>query len=95
MNPLVTKNLRIHGKVQGVFYRASLRAEAERLGVTGWVRNRRDGSVEAVVQGSAAQVAKIVEWAKRGPPAAEVTHVDAANVPDTETFAAFVQWPTA
>ena len=52
----VTRHLSILGRVQGVTYRASLRTQADRLGVQGWVRNRRDGSVEALVQGEAAAV---------------------------------------
>ncbi len=71
----VTRQLRIYGRVQGVWYRESMRMEAERLGVTGWVRNRRDGSVEALVQGSPAAVDAIVEWARRGPDFAQVTDV--------------------
>ncbi|HET9700685.1 MAG TPA: acylphosphatase, partial [Burkholderiales bacterium] len=71
----ITRQLRIFGRVQGVWYRESMRMEAERLGVTGWVRNRRDGSVEAVVQGSPAAVDAIVAWARRGPELARVTDV--------------------
>lgn len=57
-------------------------AEARRLGVTGWVRNRRDGSVEAVVQGDAAALDALIAWAGQGPPAARVTDVLAGPVPD-------------
>ncbi|HEX6827343.1 MAG TPA: acylphosphatase [Burkholderiales bacterium] len=71
----ITRQLRIIGRVQGVWYRESMRIEAERLGITGWVRNRRDGSVEAVVQGSAGAVDAIVAWARRGPDYAQVTDV--------------------
>lgn len=70
-----------------------MRWEAERLGVTGWVRNRREGTVEAVVAGNAEAVAELVQWAHRGPPAARVTQV---VVSDTEgTFTAFEWRPTA
>lgn len=75
----VTRQLRIIGRVQGVWYRESMRLEAERLGVTGWVRNRRDGSVEAVVQGSPAAVDAIVEWARRGPELARVTDLQISD----------------
>jgi acylphosphatase len=89
----VAKHLTISGRVQGVGYRMSRVAEARRLGVTGWVRNRRDGTVEAVVDGSPDAVAQIVRWARRGPPAASVTQVD---VSDTDgTFAGFEWRPTA
>ena len=63
----VTLRLSIRGRVQGVWFRESMRLEAERLGVTGWVRNRLDGSVEAVVQGPRAAVDEIVRWRGAGP----------------------------
>jgi acylphosphatase len=71
------KTLRLHieGRVQGVWFRESMRGEAERLGVSGWVRNLADGSVEAVVQGPGTAVEAIVAWAHRGPPAARVAKV--------------------
>lgn len=69
------RHLLITGRVQGVWYRASMAQEAQRLGVTGWVRNRSDGSVEAMVAGTAEQVAAIMNWARHGPPAAQVEHV--------------------
>ena len=74
----VTRHMRITGRVQGVGYRYALCAEAESNGIAGWVRNRRDGSVEAVVQGSPEAVEKILAWAKRGPPAARVTDLRAS-----------------
>lgn len=74
----VTRQLRIWGRVQGVGYRDALRGAALARGVDGWVRNRRDGSVEAVLQGSAEAVEAVVAWARRGPPAARVDRVDAA-----------------
>jgi len=76
MTERITRRLAIRGRVQGVWFRESMRQEAERLGVTGWVRNRADGGVEAVVQGSAAAVESIVAWARRGPPEAEVADVE-------------------
>ncbi|OGA14931.1 MAG: acylphosphatase [Betaproteobacteria bacterium RIFCSPLOWO2_02_FULL_66_14] len=72
----VTRHLRVFGLVQGVGYREALRAEADRLGVRGWVRNRRDGSVEAVAQGAPEAVDALIAWVRRGPPAARVTQVD-------------------
>ena len=68
--------LRIHGLVQGVGYRNALQAQATRLGLAGWVRNRSDGTVEALVAGPADAVEALIEWSRRGPPAARVSHVD-------------------
>jgi acylphosphatase len=65
-------HLRIHGRVQGVGFRESMRQEAERLGVTGWVRNCADGSVEAVIAGDEAAIAAMLNWCHTGPPLARV-----------------------
>lgn len=74
----------IHGRVQGVGYRYAALDAAERLGVTGWVRNRRDGAVEAFVQGDTEAVAAMLVWCRRGPGAAQVTSVEAADaVPES------------
>lgn len=75
MSP-VQKHLIIHGTVQGVGYRWSMAQAAEALGVRGWVRNRRDGTVEALAVGDAAAVEALVRWAQRGPPEARVDRVD-------------------
>ncbi|MBC2731600.1 acylphosphatase [Thiobacillus sp.] len=71
-----THRLRIHGRVQGVRFRESMRMEAERLSVTGWVRNTPDGTVEAVIQGPAPAVEALIEWAHTGPPLARVDRVE-------------------
>ena len=87
------KHLIIAGRVQGVGFRYSMHAEATRLGVTGWVRNRRDGTVEAMVDGEPEAVAAIVAWAGVGPPGARVTEV---TVSETDgAFASFESRPTA
>lgn len=70
-----TKRLRISGRVQGVGFRAHMLRKARALGVTGWVRNRLDGTVEAVVQGAPDAVAAIIAAARRGPPGAVVTEI--------------------
>lgn len=89
--------LHIHGRVQGVGYRWSMVGEAGRLGVRGWVRNRRDGSVEALVAGSAAAVEAITAWAGRGPAGAVVACVEAlpAERAGTEDLVGFEQRATA
>jgi acylphosphatase len=91
--------LEIHGHVQGVGYRYSMAREAERLGVRGWVRNRRDGSVEALLVGPAPAVQRLVAWARRGPPAAAVSRVDQwPGEPQGGSgwaFSGFEQRPTA
>lgn len=73
-----TLHLVMHGRVQGVWYRDSMRREALRLGVCGWARNRSDGAVEAMVQGEAGAVDALLSWAHRGPPLAQVERVDTA-----------------
>jgi acylphosphatase len=85
-----TLHLLIHGRVQGVFYRQSMLEEAELLGVAGWVRNRPDRTVEAVVQGEAGAVDDIVRWAQRGPAMASVDKVDIA--PGTGNYSGFEIW---
>lgn len=71
-----TLHLVIHGRVQGVFFRESMRLEADRLAIAGWVCNRGDGAVEAMVQGESATVDEIVRWARQGPAMARVERVD-------------------
>ncbi len=73
---IICRRLLISGRVQGVWYRGSMQNEAEKLGVTGWVKNRPDGRVEALVEGTTAAVETIVEWCWQGPPAAHIDHVD-------------------
>jgi len=87
------RHLVITGDVQGVGYRYSMVMAARRLGITGWVRNRSDGSVEAVVAGDAEAVAGMIAWARHGPSGAEVSHV--AVELGSGDFDDFQQRPTA
>jgi len=65
----------VEGRVQGVFFRHHTQATALRLGVKGWVKNRRDGSVEAVFEGDREKVDQIIQWCHRGPSEARVKNV--------------------
>ncbi len=70
----------ISGKVQGVFFRASTRDEALRIGgITGWVRNLWDGRVEVLAEGDESQIDRLLEWLAKGPPAARVDHLETAR----------------
>jgi acylphosphatase len=71
-----TKKLRIHGRVQGVWYRAWSRETALGLGLRGWVRNRGDGTVEMLVSGETQAVERLIARCREGPPAARVERID-------------------
>lgn len=73
--------VRVHGRVQGVWFRDSTRREAARHGVSGWVRNCPDGTVEALFEGPPDAVDAMVAWSRRGPSRAEVTGVDVDDAP--------------
>ncbi|NLE66881.1 MAG: acylphosphatase [Lentisphaerae bacterium] len=81
--------IRISGVVQGVGFRFCCRREALALGVRGWVRNRLDGSVEAVAEGAVGAVDRFVDWCRTGPRGARVTGVEAVDEPDAGGFEAF------
>jgi acylphosphatase len=90
-----TRRLRIRGRVQGVGYRDALCQEAQRLGVAGWVRNRSDGSVEALVHGEPQAVQALIAWAHAGPPAARVIEVSVeAAAHSAPPAPGFVRRPT-
>ena len=72
----IARKVRISGRVQGVYFRAWTRDQAERLGVHGWVRNLPDGSVEAHIQGEPAAVDQLIKLLSDGPPDARVSHVE-------------------
>lgn len=76
----MAKRLVIDGQVQGVGYRASFAQAASALDLSGWVRNRRDGSVEACIHGDAAALDAVVAWARHGPPAARVCSVSVTEI---------------
>ena len=75
----VRRRVVVVGRVQGVWFRQSCADEARLRGVTGWVRNRGDGAVEAVFEGAAESVAAMVAWCRLGPPLAEVTTIDVSE----------------
>jgi len=85
---VIAQHLMIRGRVQGVSYRASAQAEGQRLGLHGWVRNRHDGSVEALVAGPSVAVAQFIAWARRGPAQAQVVEIDItpAEAPAVKAF---------
>ena len=94
---LLTRHLQIYGRVQGVGFRWSLHTEAKALGLTGWVRNRRDGSVEALLIGAPEAVATLTAWAYHGPSTARVERVlsdDEPNAAKGEIPTGFMQRPT-
>ena len=80
---LITRRLFIHGRVQGVGFRWSLNAEARALGLKGWVRNRSDGSVEALLIGPIEAVDALTVWAHHGPSSARVDQVISRDEPTT------------
>jgi acylphosphatase len=91
-----TLQLRIVGMVQGVGYRYALEREAAKLGITGWVRNRRDGSVEAVIQGAPETIDALAAWARHGPPGAQVTGVSTSVAAEHDrTYERFEILPSA
>ncbi len=89
----VSIRLHIRGRVQGVWYRGWAVAQAQELGLSGWVRNRRDGSVEALVSGAGPAVRAMIEHCRRGPPAARVDDIVEAAVSEA-TGPGFRQLPT-
>jgi len=89
--------IRVTGRVQGVGFRFALRDEARALGIYGWVRNRADGSVEALLRGNREALDALVRWAQRGPRAARVERVE-QSAPQPEFIRAYDEfeiWPSA
>ena len=88
MSEFIARTLRVRGLVQGVFYRASAAAEARRMGLAGWVRNRRDGSVEILVAGDSSAVGAFIGWSRKGPSTARVEQVEvlSTQLPERADF---------
>jgi acylphosphatase len=91
---MINRHLRVTGRVQGVGFRYGLREEAQRLGIAGWVRNRRDGSVEALLQGPVPAVEQVIAWARRGPPLAQVVTLEVTAQEAIAGVAGFRELPT-
>ena len=88
----ITKSLFAYGRVQGVFFRESMCREAAKFNVTGWVRNRQDGALEALLQGEAEHVEALIAWARRGPQRASVARLEITE--GQGEYAEFSRLPT-
>jgi len=86
---MVARQIRVSGRVQGVGYRVALQLAAREHRVSGWVRNRSDGSVEALLQGSTQAVEALIAWARRGPPGASVVDVAVTAMEEQPAHAGF------
>jgi acylphosphatase len=83
---MITKHILIKGKVQGVFFRASAQETAEKLGITGWVKNTENGDVEVVASGNDDAVKKFINWCHQGPRRAEVAEVIVTDAEENKYF---------
>jgi len=84
----------IRGRVQGVGYRDAMIEAAQALSITGWVRNRRDGTVEALVQGDERSVERLLEWCRCGPPASRVSAIATQEIAPDPVLRTFERRPT-
>jgi acylphosphatase len=82
-------NIRVHGRVQGVFYRARTKEKAIELDLNGWVKNRIDGTVEIVAEGSKEDLERMVDWSEQGPEHAHVTKIEVRWQPFVDEFIDF------
>lgn len=89
MAELVRAHVVISGRVQGVFFRMETLEEARKTGVSGWVKNKQDGTVEAVFEGEKALVDSVIQWCRQGPPVSRVDNVDIEWEPYTGKFTGF------
>ncbi len=78
--PVKSVHVLVSGRVQGVFFRSSLKATCDRLGVKGWVKNKPDGNLEALLQGQEEELEEVIRWCKRGPERAEVSRVESHDL---------------
>lgn len=85
---MIAIRILVTGRVQGVFFRATTKEKADRLGITGWVRNTEDGNVEIHAEGSPEVLKQFQVWCRKGPPAARIDQVQSMDVPE-EGFEAF------
>jgi acylphosphatase len=90
MADLICIHCFVSGKVQGVWFRASTKEQADNLGVTGWVRNLPDGRVEVMAAGERQKLASLHTWLQHGPRLAKVTHLTYEECP-WQAFAGFKQ----
>ncbi len=86
-------DITVHGRVQGVWFRAGTKEKAELLGLTGWVKNRPDGTVEIHAQGEKSQLEYFIAWCRRGTPAAKVTSLDIDRSIEQQEFTSFDIYP--
>ena len=86
---MITKKILIKGKVQGVWFRASTKQQAEILGIVGWVRNTKEGAVEGVFQGAKEKVDDLIHWCHQGPSFAQVTEVIVESYQGNEQYTSF------
>ncbi|WP_425012214.1 acylphosphatase [Paralcaligenes ureilyticus] len=91
-NSVETVSVRITGRVQGIGFRAACIRQAHKMGVTGWVRNAADQSVEAMLQGPHDQVDRMLSWLLTGPPGARVDEVSSEALVTDRLFDRFEQW---
>jgi acylphosphatase len=89
MTDIITLRCLVTGKVQGVWFRASTKKQADLLGLVGYAKNLTDGRVEVWVTGERREVEKLYQWLQRGPDLAQVTHIGREEVP-TQEFSGFV-----
>ncbi|HZQ61711.1 MAG TPA: acylphosphatase [Casimicrobiaceae bacterium] len=85
----IARRVVVSGRVQGVGFRESLVHLARRVGLVGWVRNVRDGTVEALLQGDERAVEHLIAWCRQGPPAAQVTQLEVSSRDVDDTIADF------